>query len=156
MGSEIHSSRMLNSNRLSFVLFCVFRGSLISATVELAGGITRSPWRRSSRCSLAVGSALNERWGLEAFAAQLFIAEEVAAVARPAGKSGYPGFGMASEWRQRTAPTDMRHHASHSGGVITLRCPLKAPPAEVSIPGIPDGELPVRSARNLVVWGFST
>jgi hypothetical protein len=31
-------------------------------------------------------------------------------------RADQPGFGIARECRQRTAPTEIKHHESHSGG----------------------------------------
>jgi len=69
---------------------------------------------------------------------------------------GYPGFGIAREWRQRTAPTEIRHHDSHSGGCSTLRGAAKVPAVMLNNDVDAEDELPVRSARNFVACGLST
>jgi hypothetical protein len=62
--------------------------------------------------------------------------------------------GIARECRQSTAPTEIKHHDSHSGGDTTLRAPVTSPNAVNIDDAVVD--VPVRSARNLVAWGFKT
>jgi hypothetical protein len=68
----------------------------------------------------------------------------------------YPGFGIANECRQSTAPIDIKHHESHSGGCSTFRGAANVPEVAVKKEVEAGEELPVRSARNFVACGLST
>jgi hypothetical protein len=72
---------------------------------------------------------------------------------RPA-KSHQLGRGIAKECRHNTAPTDIRHQASQSGGSSTFRGAADVPEVPAKSMLIPVFEFPVRSARNCVASGF--
>jgi hypothetical protein len=64
------------------------------------------------------------------------------------------GRGIAKECRQSTAPTDIKHQASQSGGSSTFRGAADVPDVPAKIMLIPVFEFPVRSAKNCVASGF--